>query len=96
VILETLQTRPHPTILLSTMPAKPMTKDAASRIQSSEAKKGGGQVSSGSFASRTQVIELLQVEILRIITIQLTVGGRQETKPGRWAVKAKLNHLELI
>ena len=36
-----------------------MTKDAASRIQSSEANKGGGQVESGGFASRAQVTELL-------------------------------------
>lgn len=32
----------------------PMTQDAASRIQSSEAKSGDGGVKSGSFASRAQ------------------------------------------
>ena len=47
------------------MPAKPMTKDAASRIQASEANKGGGQVESGGFASRAQVTELLQVLIVK-------------------------------
>lgn len=33
----------------------PMTSEAASRIQSSEAKQGGGKVESGGFASRAQV-----------------------------------------
>ena len=47
------------------MPAKPMTKDASSRIQASEANKGGGQVESGGFASRAQVTELLQVLIVK-------------------------------
>lgn len=35
-------------------PKNPMTKDAASRIQSSEAKDHGGGVPKGSFASRAQ------------------------------------------
>ena len=40
-----------------TMPNQnPMTTDAAARIQSSEAKAGGGGVSSDSFAARAQVI----------------------------------------
>ncbi|WP_345195754.1 hypothetical protein [Kistimonas scapharcae] len=34
--------------------ATPMTPEAASRIQSSEAKANGGQVASGGFASRAQ------------------------------------------
>ena len=58
-ILEIFHTLSHSTKLLFTMPNKPMTKDAASRIQSSEANKGGGQVESGGFASRAQVTELL-------------------------------------
>ena len=33
---------------------KKMTPEAASRIQSSEAKKGGGKVEKGSFTSRAQ------------------------------------------
>ena len=32
----------------------PMTKEAAARIQSSEAKKGGGEVEKGGFAWRAQ------------------------------------------
>ena len=35
-------------------PKNPMTKEAASRIQSSEAKKEGGGVAKGSFPSRAQ------------------------------------------
>lgn len=35
-------------------PKNPMTKDASSRIQSSEAKQHGGGVPKGSFASRAQ------------------------------------------
>ncbi len=33
----------------------PMDKDAAARIQSAEARKGGGGVEKGGFASRAQV-----------------------------------------
>lgn len=33
----------------------PMTSEAASRIQSAEAKQGGGRVEAGGFASRAQV-----------------------------------------
>ena len=35
-------------------PKNPMTKEAASRIQSSEAKKHGGEVKKGSWAARAQ------------------------------------------
>ena len=35
-------------------PKNPMTKDAASRIQSSEAKQHGGGVPKGGFSSRAQ------------------------------------------
>lgn len=36
------------------MAKQPMTPDAASRIQSSQAKANGGKVSSNSFAARAQ------------------------------------------
>lgn len=36
------------------MKKRPITKDAARRIQSSEAKKNGGSVSKRSFSSRAQ------------------------------------------
>lgn len=35
-------------------PKNPMTKEAASRIQSSEAKKHGGEVKKGTFPPRAQ------------------------------------------
>ena len=35
-------------------PSKPMTNQAAARIQSSSAKAGGGGVAKGSFAARAQ------------------------------------------
>ena len=35
-------------------PKNPMTKEAAARIQSSQAKKDGGEVGKGSFAPRAQ------------------------------------------
>ena len=63
--LEIFHTLSHSIKFLSKMPAKPMTKDASSRIQASEANKGGGQVESGGFASRAQVTELLQVLIVK-------------------------------
>jgi len=37
----------------------PMTPDAASRIQSAEAKSHGGKVEAGSFAARAQVSRLV-------------------------------------
>lgn len=37
-----------------TAPARPMTPDAARRIQSTTAKNNGGQVPPGSFSTRAQ------------------------------------------